>query len=173
MKRLSILAVVLILAVGCGSTTPTTPTGAGTSTVKFTAAMLPTGEVPSTAATVDGNAKGTATATLNITKDSSGTITAASFDFTTDLSGFPAGTTLTGAHIHPGVLGVNGSVLVSMGLGAGEIVLVNGAQVVTKTNLAVTAADAQSIINTPGNYYFNVHTTVNPGGAIRAQLVKQ
>lgn len=170
MKRLSVLAVLLILAVGCGTTTPTTPSGA--SVVKFIATLLPANEVPAVT-NADASAKGTATLTLNITKDAAGTITAATFDFTADLTAFPAGTTLTGAHIHNGPAGVIAGVVVSMGLGAGEIVLVNGAQVVTKTNLGVTAAQAQDMINNPASYYFNVHTTINPGGAIRAQLVKQ
>ena len=29
------------------------------------------------------------------------------------------------------------------------------------------------MINDPDGFYFNVHTTINTGGAIRAQLVKQ
>ena len=32
---------------------------------------------------------------------------------------------------------------------------------------------AQQIIDNPNGYYFNVHTTLNPGGAARGQLVKQ
>ena len=32
---------------------------------------------------------------------------------------------------------------------------------------------AQNMINDPDGFYFNVHTTLNTGGAIRAQLVKQ
>ena len=33
------------------------------------------------------------------------------------------------------------------------------------------AADlAQTIINSPGSYYFNVHSPSNPGGVCRGQL---
>jgi hypothetical protein len=32
---------------------------------------------------------------------------------------------------------------------------------------------AQDIINNPSNYYFNVHSNLNPGGAVRGQLVRQ
>jgi hypothetical protein len=39
--------------------------------------------------------------------------------------------------------------------------------------VAVSQADAQAIINNPAGYYFNVHTALTPGGAIRGQLVKQ
>jgi CHRD domain-containing protein len=174
MKRLSILAGALsILAIGCGSS-PTTST-ANPTQVKFTAALLPSNEAPAIT-NADQTGRGTSTMTLTVTKDTTGTITVASFDFTMDLNSFPAGTTLTGAHIHPGAAGINGPVLISMGLGAGEIVLVNGSQSgITKTGLTggLTPAVAQDIINNPSQYYFNVHTTINGSGAARGQLVKQ
>jgi hypothetical protein len=31
----------------------------------------------------------------------------------------------------------------------------------------------QSIIDNPANFYFNVHSSLNPGGVARGQLVKQ
>jgi hypothetical protein len=37
----------------------------------------------------------------------------------------------------------------------------------------VDAALAQTIINNPAGYYFNIHTAANPGGVARGQLVKQ
>jgi hypothetical protein len=37
----------------------------------------------------------------------------------------------------------------------------------------VSQADAQAIISNPSGYYFNIHTALTPGGAIRGQLVKQ
>ena len=175
MKSLSILAVALsILAVGCGSKSPTAAS-ANPNQVKFIATLLPSNEVPAIT-NADASGRGTATATLNLTKDAAGTITAASFDYALDLNSFPAATTLTAAHIHPGAAGANGGALISMNLGAGEIVLVNGTQTgITKTNLTtnLTPAVAQDIINNPSQYYFNVHTTLNTGGAARGQLVKQ
>ena len=33
--------------------------------------------------------------------------------------------------------------------------------------------DAQNIINNPGGFYYNVHSTLNPGGFARGQLVRQ
>lgn len=170
MKRLSVLAVLLVLAVGCGTTTPTTPSGA--STVKFTATLLPSNEVP-VVTNADASGRGTLDMTLNLTKDAAGTITAATVDFTFALTAFPAGTTLTGAHIHQAAAGTTAGVLISAGLGTGEIVLVNGAQTITKSGIAVAAADAQGLINNPSGYYFNVHTTINTGGAARGQIVKQ
>ena len=30
----------------------------------------------------------------------------------------------------------------------------------------------QAIINNPAGFYFNAHSTLNPGGVVRGQLVK-
>ena len=46
--------------------------------------------------------KGTATITLNLTRDAAGTITSATADFQVTVSGFPANSTFVGAHIHGG-----------------------------------------------------------------------
>jgi hypothetical protein len=174
MKRLSILAVGLsILAIGCGTTTPTpNPTQ-----VKFTATLLPSNETPPVT-NADSTGRGTATMTLNLTRDAAGAITAATMDFSIDLNSFPAGTVITAAHIHPGATGVAGSPLINTGLVSGEIVLVTGTQTgITKTAQtgggALTPAVAQDLINNPSQYYFNVHTALNGGGAARGQLVKQ
>jgi hypothetical protein len=178
MKGLSILiAGFTVLAVGCGSKTPTTPS-TNPNQVKFTATLLPSNETPNAITNADSTGRGTANITLNLTKDTAGAITAATADFSMDLNSFPAGTTITGAHIHPGAAGGSGGVLVSMGLASGEIVLVNGTQTaITKTGQTgggnLTPAVAQDIINNPSQYYFNVHTTLNTGGAARGQLVKQ
>lgn len=169
MKHLPILVLALVFAVGCDSKSPTS--ASNPNVIKFTAALLPGNEVPAVT-NADAGASGTMTLNLNLTKDAAGAITAATGDFTMDLRGFPAGTTLTGAHIHNGSAGTNAGVIISTGLGAGEIVLVNGAQVVTKNGIPVTAAQAQGMIDNPSGHYFNVHTTINTGGAIRAQLVK-
>src|SRR5438552_12610969 len=113
MKRLSIFAVGLsILAIGCGSKSPTAATS-NPNQVKFTAALLPSNEVPAVT-NADNTGRGTATVTLNLTKDATGTITAATADFNVDLSAFPAGTTLTGAHIHNAPAGQTAGVLISM-----------------------------------------------------------
>ena len=59
-------------------------------------------------------------------------------------------------------------------LANGEAVMAaNGSGSFTKANVATTVAIAQAMINTPSNYYFNVHSTINTGGCARGQLVKQ
>jgi filamentous hemagglutinin family protein len=36
----------------------------------------------------------------------------------------------------------------------------------------VTQTEAQQIVANPAGYYFNVHTQLNPGGAVRGQLTR-
>src|SRR5215510_16409462 len=107
MKRLTMIALALVLTAACGSKSPTAST-ANPTQVKFTASLLPSNEVPAIT-NADASGRGTSTMTLNLTRDAGGAITAASFDFSMDLNSFPAGTTLTAAHIHPGTAGNNGS----------------------------------------------------------------
>ena len=180
MKGLWIVALALgVLTAGCGGyKSPTAPSAsANPNQVKFTATLLPSNVVPAIT-NADASGRGTATITFNLTRDAAGAITAVTVDFTMDLNNFPAGTSVTTAIIHPGAAGANGGALIAMGLGAGEIVLVNGTQTgITKTAVtggaAFTLAAAQDVINNPSQYYFLVHTALNPGGAVRGQLLKQ
>jgi len=169
--HLSVLALGLTLAaVGCGKDTPSAPTPPADP--KFTATLSPANE---TTAVVGGDVSGSGSVTMTMhpTKDAAGNVTAATADFTVTLQGFPAGTVLTGAHIHPGASGVAGGVVWSLGLAAGEITLANGSGTFTKTAVApADVATAQGVLNNPAGYYFNVHTTVNTGGAARGQMVK-
>ncbi len=172
MKRLITLGAIILLAAGCGSKSPTAASNANV--VRFTAALLPANEVPAiTNAEASGN--GLATITFNLTRDAGGAITAATADFLVTMNGFPANTTVTAAHIHPGAAGINGGAQVSLGLTAGEIVLTNGNGNFTKTGITngLSPAQAQDIVNNPASYYFNIHSTLNGGGFARGQLVKQ
>jgi hypothetical protein len=168
MTRLSLIAVALaLLAVGCSSstspssTTPTNPT--------FTAALSPANEVPpvtNTESTVTGNAS----ITLVTTKDSAGNITAASATFVVNLTGFPAGSTVNIAHIHEGASTCACPVVVNTSLTAGEVTVTNGTTSFTKAGITVDAAVAQRILSNPAGFYFNVHSTLNPGGVARGTL---
>ena len=93
------------------------------------------------------------------------------------MTGFPAGTTIILTHIHDGAPGINGPVVVNSGLSAANpVVLATGAQSnLTYNNLAPqtgAAALAQRMIDNPNGFYFNSHTPLNPGGAIRGPLVQ-
>lgn len=169
MKRFAILAcAALFVAAGCGSKNPSGPSNQPT---VFTVALRASNEVPPVT-NADANATGTAIVTVNTTKDGSGNVTAAKFDFNVTMSGFPNNSTVILAHIHSGAAGTTGSPVVNSGLTPGTgIAMPNGTGSFTVTSLDPTnLAAAQDILNNPQNYYFNVHTSLNPGGAIRGQL---
>jgi hypothetical protein len=174
MKRYAIIAAAGILAAACGSKTPTTPTPTQPITVVFTAALAASNEVPPIT-NADRDARGTGTFTLNLTRDAAGTITAATGTFVYSLSGFPAGTQIRLTHIHEGGPAVSGGVVIDSGLtAANPITLADGTLTNQRfENPSVTATLANQIIANPNGYYFNVHSVLNAGGAVRAQLVRQ
>ena len=169
--RFACVALLVGLVVSGCSKSSTSPTTTTTAPPKFTAVLSPASEVPAIT-NADASGSGTATITMTTFKDSAGNISVATADFVVTLTGFPAGTAITGAHIHPGASGATGGVVVSLALAAGEITLGNGAGSITKGSITVTPELAQAIINGPAGYYFNVHTTLNSGGAVRGQLVR-
>jgi len=173
MKRLSIAVLGLLLAAGCSSSsTPSSSTTAGTTTTRFTAALSPAQENPPIA-NAEASASGTYTMDFNITRDASGTITAATVNFTVTMQNFPATAVVNIAHIHTGATGVNGPILVNTTVVPGEVTLSSGSGTFTRVGQAVPAAQAQSILDNPAGFYFNIHTAANPGGVMRGQLVKQ
>jgi len=173
MKRLATVAVVLAVgSIGCGGSSSTSPsTSPSAAKPTFTALLLPANEVPPiTNAEAGGN--GTATVVFDVTKDSAGNITSGTATFSVTLGGFPANTPINIAHIHTGAAGVAGGIVFSTSLAAGEVTLTNGSGNFTKGGISGDPAVMQQIINNPGNFYFNVHSTLNPGGVARGQLVK-
>jgi hypothetical protein len=171
MNRFSAVIVGLsILAVGCGdSSSPTAPSQGTTTTSTFTVPLSPANEVP-TIANADASGSGTATIALTVTRDDSGTIASATANIQISVAGFPAGTSVTDAHIHNGSAGSNAGIYVSAGLASGELALTNGSGSVAKNGINVPADRAAAILSNPAGHYFNVHTALNPAGAIRGQL---
>jgi hypothetical protein len=170
MKRLALLlAIPALFLAGCSK--DEAPTGADPNTTKytFTAHLLPANEVPPVTG-AESTGSGDVTITMFVAKDSSGNASSASINFDATFSGFPPGTALTAAHIHPGVAGTNGSVLVSTSITAGEITFPAGSGSLSKQSLFVSADNANAIIANPSAYYFNIHTAANPGGVARGQL---
>lgn len=170
MKRSVI--VLAILAAGlaaCKKNSTTSPSS--DNQAKFTALLSPADELPAVT-DAEGNGSGSVTITLNLTRDSGGTITAATADFSATFSGFPAGTALTGAHVHPGFAGTSGGVAISTGITAGEITMPSGSGSLTKNGITVSADTATKMISSPAGYYFNIHTAAHPSGVARGQLTR-
>ena len=174
MKRLTMLALVLAFAVSCDDS-PTSPSP-NSNVARFTAILLPQNEVPPIT-NADATASGTMQLTMNVTRDGSNNITGATYDFVINVTGFPANTTLTGAHIHAAPAGTNSGVVVGLPLTSADTSLPTGQGSITKTGVSAQVAAnaatvAQNIFNNPAGNYFNVHTTLNGGGAVRGQLVR-
>lgn len=169
MIRHTIAVAILALGVASCSDKPTPTAPSTENTIKFTATLSAASEVPPVS-NAEAGAGGSVNITFNLTRDASGNITAATADFSTTLNGFPAGTGLTAAHIHPGFSGLTGGVAVNTGLASGEVTLGNGSGSFTKNGATVTLDQAAGVIANPAGFYFNVHTALNPGGAVRGQL---
>jgi hypothetical protein len=172
MKRLAfLLAAVVLFTPACDDDDPLDPSVL--LPLRFTADMVASNEVPPIT-NADSGASGRMTLTINVTRDSSSNITAvSSSEFVVNMAGFPANTVLVGAHIHAAPAGQNAGVLINTGLLAGEITLGTGAGSFTKSPLTpISVEQAQNMVNNPAGFYFNVHSQLNPSGAIRAQLVR-
>jgi len=168
MKRLAMAVTVSLLAIGgagCGSSSPTNP-----STFKvFTVQLLPANENPPV---TNAEQSGRGTAVITIHTDTN------TVDFSISLNSFPANTNVILAHIHPGATGVNGGALIGVtGLAASTpLVLANGSGSFVASSVSAAsgsnsaATNVANILAAPQNFYFNVHTTNNPGGVMRGQL---
>lgn len=175
MTRLALVGTAFLLVAACGSdsSTPTTPSNAGA--IVLTATMSAANEVPPIA-NAEANARGVATITLDVPHNAVGAVTGAgTVGFAAQLANFPAGTPVTMAHIHAGAVGATGLVVINSTLSAAApiVIATNGTATLNIANIAISQADATSLAATPAAYYFDVHTTLNPTGAIRGQLVKQ
>lgn len=170
-RLLSIAALALMVAFGsmaCDDDGPTDPSGQPDP--EFRATLSSANEVPPVS-NAEAGASGVMNVTFVVTRDGAGAITGGTASFNGTLTGFPAGTAITAAHIHTGSAGVNGGVLVNLALSPGEVTLANGSGTIVKNNIALTADIANQIVGNPAAFYFNAHTAANPGGAVRGQLV--
>lgn len=176
MKR-SILAVALCLTVGLAASACDDDNGPGAPPTDtyvdptFRATLSAANEVPPVGNAESGGT-GTMDITINATHDGAGNIIAATVSFNGTLASFPPGTVITAAHIHGGAAGSNGGILVNLGLTAGEITLTTGSGAIVKNAIALSVDLANQIIANPSAFYFNAHTALNPGGAVRGQLVR-
>ena len=161
------VGILLLASAGCNKNAPTLPSDA----IIFAAQLSPAEEVPPVN-NVEFVAIGSLTMTMSLTHDVSGNVTNATVDFQVGLSAFPSGTTLTMAHLHRGGVGVEGPIMVDTGLNVNEVVLQNGSGAILKGGIAISPQLAQDLLNVPGTFYFDVHTSRNPNGAMRGQLLR-
>ena len=163
MKRWGSIAIVIcVLAAGCGD--DDSATGPSTAPLVFTADLRPANEVPPI-----GNAEAGGFGAVQVTIDQ----TAGTANFYYQLTGFPSGTRIVGAHIHSAGPGINGPIVVGTRVSAASpITLSDRITEVTDTNIPVPPATLQGMINNPAAFYFNVHSPLNPGGFARGQLVR-
>jgi uncharacterized protein (TIGR03437 family) len=143
-----------------------------TSLSEYQMTMTPANEVPP----IEGlNASAIAKVSIYSARNAAGTVTSGTvlFDATAN---FPGSVTFRGFHIHDGAAGVNGPVRIDSGLSANNTVTFAGGvgDILVRINVgpenAAGVATIRSAIDTPENHYLNLHTTVNTGGAVRAQL---
>jgi hypothetical protein len=170
MRKLAFLPMLLLVfAAGCDDDPPTEPTP---NTPTFAMTLLSSNE-PSLPTPGESSCAGTVTIRFNLTRDAAQVITAATADFQGNITGCPPSAVITNAHIHGGAAGINGGVLVTV-FTSGTVTLVNGAGSFTRNGVSenLTPTLAQQILDNPAGFYFNIHSTANPGGVIRAQLVR-
>jgi len=140
----------------------------------FVADLRAANEVPAITNAESGGT-GTATITLTPTRDASNAITGGTFDFSFTVTGLTPTSNIILAHIHTGAAGSNGGVVVDSQLSAAtSIPTPAGSAGFSRTGLVpASAATAAAIVANPAGFYFNVHTTLNPGGVVRGQLRAQ
>ena len=105
--------------------------------------------------------------TFDLERATSGAITSGEVVFYFNYS-FPGAVTINGLHIHQEAKGANGPVVVNSGVAS--IADADGKGNVTTVVAGVSPTTLQAILDNPRGYYVNLHTTVNPSGAVRQQL---
>ena len=160
MKRLGIAIMLAAGVAGCGgsNSSPTNPSNLRIFTVPLSAQN----EVPAIT-NAESTARGTAVITFNTDANT--------VDFNVSLNSFPADSVVRIAHIHgPSSRTSTGGIVVDTSLTQGTVALVNGAGTFSFPGRSVTKALMDQILANPEQFYFNVHTVLNGGGAVRGHL---
>lgn len=135
----------------------------------FDVRMSTANEVPP----VNLDASATAAVDIYSIRNAAGAVEAASVSYSVNYR-FPGAIEIVGLHIHDGEAGMNGPVRLDSGItGAAAIASETGVGNITRRLRADTEAElatVNSLLANPSLHYLNLHTRVNPGGAIRAQV---
>lgn len=139
-------------------------------TAYFRADLTTANEVPAVTG-VNGSAR--AIIAAHILRDEFGAIVSAVVDFDVDYNFADSDGTFTGLHIHDGAAGVNGPVTINTGLASADAITAQGTGNIFRAASATSAAaiaTIKSMLVDPSKHYVNLHTTLHPGGVVRAQL---
>lgn len=161
---LAVIAAFALVAIATAGGLKGSPTKSATPVFKLQ--LKPSQEVPpikGLRAVARGNV------TFDLTRNSEGSITEGEVVFYVNYR-FPGEVEITGLHIHVGMKGANGLVVVDSGVTA--FTDPDGKGNVTTVVTRVDPTLLQAILDDPRGYYVNLHTSVNPGGALREQLHK-
>jgi hypothetical protein len=171
MKRSGVLLLtVCVLVAGCDEENG--DPGPSNQPLVFTANMTAAQET-SAVGGGEQNATGTATVTITPTRDSSGAITGGTAQFQFSVQGLTSTSNIILAHVHTGAAGVAGGAVINSQLSAASAIPTPaGSASFDRSGLTFdnAAAVINAIVANPAGYYFNVHTTANPGGVVRGQL---
>jgi uncharacterized surface protein with fasciclin (FAS1) repeats len=143
LRRASVLALAVVVT-----------SSASAAVLRLRAELLATNEVPANASTATGRA------IVFYDTDTK------RYTATVSVSGLSSA--LTGSHIHDGVAGANGPVVIDFG-GAAAYANTGPGGFYSGTFSGTYTADVGKLL--AAGAYVNVHTTTNPGGEIRGQLV--
>jgi CHRD domain len=172
MRRFAMFALALTLgAPACDDDSPTGPSSSGP--IVFTAELRASNEVPAVS-NAESNAQGIATITFSVPRDGSGNITGDGvWNVQAVVSGFTDSSVVRAAHIHNGPAGANAGIFIDTGVNAvNPIPVSSGTTTVNIEQASILGTRAQAVLNNPAGHYFNMHTPLNGGGAIRGQLVR-
>lgn len=164
------LSLVVIGAAGGaeGKGKPQQPTLRGapklSATPVFKLRLKPSQEVPP----VKGlRADAVGSVTFDLERSTAGAITSGEVVFYVNYA-FPGAVTITGLHVHQGAKGANGPVVIDSGVTS--FTDADGQGNITTVVAGTSPATLQAILDAPRSYYVNLHTSANPGGALRDQL---
>jgi hypothetical protein len=155
-----IVGILALVLVG-GATAKKPPLSA---TPVFKLNLKPSQEVPSIKRL---KADAVGTVTFDLERSPAGAITSGEVIFYLNYS-FPGSVSITGLHIHQAAKGTNGAVVVSSNVA--PFTDTDGHGNITTVVAGTSPATLQAILDNPRNYYVNLHTSVNPGGAMREQM---
>jgi CHRD domain len=154
----------MMALVGAAVLTGLTARPASAQTFTLTAQLNGANETP---AALNTGAFGSATVTVNMTNR---TVT-----YRVDVFNLPSG--VTASHIHAGAAGTGGPVVVNFAppVPASNDFSFSGTvkdtEFILRPDQGIRSADDMFQAILGGNSYVNVHSTVNPGGEIRGQLL--